>query len=120
MSTTSPADRMRSVLVMVATIATIAYNGLAAAGSVNGVTPAQISDKYPTVLTPAGYAFSIWTLIYIGLVAFSLYQLMPKNLARFRSVRSLYVMSCALNCAWIYFWHHDQIWVCLILILTLL
>ena len=120
MSTTVPADRMRSVLVMVATIAMIAYNGLAAAGYVNGVTPAAISDKYPTVLTPAGYAFSIWTLIYIGLIAFSVYQLLSVNLVRFRPVRSLYVVSCVLNCAWIYFWHHDQIAICLIIILALL
>ncbi len=114
------ADRMRSILVLVATIATIFYNGLAASGMVNGVSPSEISDRYQTVLTPAGYAFSIWTLIYIGIMAFSIFQLLPRNLARFRSVRSLYVVSCLLNCAWIYFWHHDQIAVCLVVILALL
>lgn len=117
---TLTADRIRSSLVAVATIATIAYNGLAAAGYVNDVTPAAISDKYSTVLTPAGYAFSIWTLIYVGQIAFTVYQLLPRNLARFRSVRLMYLVSCLLNCAWIYFWHHDQIAVCLALILALL
>ena len=111
---------MRSILVLVATLGMIVYNALAATGYVNGVTPAEISDKYPTVLTPAGYAFSIWTLIYIGLVAFSVYQLLPNSLVRFRPVRSLYVISCLLNCAWIYFWHNDQIAVCLAIILSLL
>ncbi len=110
---------MRSILVLVATIATIAYNGLAAMGRVGGVTPAEISDRYPTVLTPAGYAFSIWTLIYIGLITFGIYQLLPKNSERFRSVRSIYLVSCVLNCAWIYFWHHDQIAICLLVILAL-
>ena len=114
------ADRMRSVLVLVATIATIAYNGLAAAGQVNGVTPAVVSNRYQTVLTPAGYAFSIWSLIYIGLVAFSIFQLLPRNAERFRNVRTFYIISCVLNCAWIYFWHHDQIAVCLVLIAALL
>ncbi len=114
------ADRMRSILVLVATIATIVYNGLAATGYVNDVTPDAVSDRYPTILTPAGYAFSIWTLIYIGIIAFSIYQLLPRNLARFRPVRSLYVVSCVLNCAWIYFWHHDQIAICLLVILALL
>ncbi len=113
------ADRMRSVMVLVATIATIFYNGLAASGMVNGVSPSEISDRYQTVLTPAGYAFSIWTLIYIGMMAFSIYQLMPRNLARFQFVRSLYVVSCVLNCVWIYFWHHDQIAICLVVILAL-
>lgn len=111
---------MRSVLLLIATVGTIVFNGLAATGYVNGVTPEVISDKYPTVLTPAGYAFSIWSLIYLGLVSFSIYQLIPSNLVRFRSVRSLYVITCVLNCSWIYFWHNDQIGFCLGLIFALL
>ena len=113
-------DRMRSILILVATIGTIVFNGLAATGYVNGVTPEMISDRYPTVLTPAGYAFSIWSLIYAGLIAFSIFQLLPRNLVRFRSIRSLYVFSCVLNCSWIYFWHREQIGVCLGLIFALL
>jgi benzodiazapine receptor len=112
-------DRMRSVLVIVATIATIVFNALAATGYVNGITPAAISAKYPTVLTPAGYAFSIWTLIYLGLLAFSVYQALPANAARYRSIRSLYIVSCLLNCTWIYFWHREQIAICLAIILVL-
>ncbi len=111
---------MRAELVIVATIATIVFNGLAAAGLVNGVTPDVISDKYSTVLTPAGYAFSIWSLIYLGIAAFAVYQMLPSNLQRLRPVRSLYIFSCLLNCAWIYFWHRDQIGMCMILIFALL
>jgi len=112
-------DRMRSVLVIVATIATIVFNALAATGYVNGITPAAISAKYPTVLTPAGYAFSIWTLIYLGLLAFSVNQALPANAVRYRPIRSLYILSCLLNCTWIYFWHREQIAVCLVIILLL-
>jgi len=112
-------DRMRSVLVIVATIATIVFNALAATGYVNGITPAAISAKYPTVLTPAGYAFSIWTLIYVGLVAFSVNQALPANAVRYRPIRSLYILSCLLNCTWIYFWHREQIAICLAIILLL-
>ena len=54
---------MRAALVVVATIGTVIFNGFAATGLVNGVTPDVISDKYPTILTPASYAFSIWSLI---------------------------------------------------------
>ncbi|MEQ1605661.1 MAG: TspO/MBR family protein [Pyrinomonadaceae bacterium] len=111
---------MRTILLLVATIGTIIFNGLAAMGRVNGVTPEVIYGKYPTVLTPAGYAFTIWSLIYLGLLAFSIYQMLPRNLVRFRSVRSLYVISCVLNCSWIYFWHREQIGVCFGLIFALL
>ena len=113
-------DRMRAILVIVATIGTIFFNVLAATGRVNYVTPDVISDKYPTILTPAGYAFSIWSLIYLGMAAFSIYQIIGANLVRFRAIRSLYIFSCLLNCGWIYFWHRDQIGVCVVFIFTLL
>src|SRR5829696_4204210 len=116
----SPAgtDRMRSFLVLAATIGVIVFNWLAATGRLGSDT-AAISAKYPTLVTPAGYAFSIWGLIYVGLLAFSVYQLLPANLARFRGVRSFYIFSCALNCAWLYFWHRDQIVICFAIILSL-
>jgi hypothetical protein len=113
-------DRMRALLVPVATLGTIALNAFAAAGLVNAVKPDVISAKYPTVLTPAAYAFTIWWLIYVGLIAFSVYQALPANLLRFRSVRSLYIFSCLLNCGWIYFWHREQVGICLGLMLALL
>ena len=117
--TVNTQDRMRSVLVIVATLATIIFNGLAAIGYVNHITPAEISARYPTVLTPAGYAFTIWSLIYVGLLAFSVYQALPANLVRFRPIRSLYIVTCLLNCVWIYFWHREQIAVCFAVILSL-
>lgn len=113
-------DRLRAILVIAATLGIITFNWLAAAGRINGITTGEISDQYPTVITPADYAFSIWSLIYFGLIAFSIYQLLPANLARFRSIRSIYIMSCALNCAWIYFWHQNQIGICLLVITGLL
>ncbi|HSI88419.1 MAG TPA: TspO/MBR family protein [Pyrinomonadaceae bacterium] len=112
-------DRFRAILVLAATVGTIVFNALAAMGRIGGVTPAEISDKYPTMITPAGYAFSIWSLIYLGLIAFSIYQLLPANLAKYRNLRTLYIITAALNCGWIYFWHSEQIVVCLALIAAL-
>lgn len=109
-------DRIRSVLVMLATAATIVFNALAAMGHINGITPKEISDRYPTVLTPAGYAFTIWSLIYLGLSIFSILQILPKNNERFTGIRTLYIVTCVLNCGWIFFWHHDHPVICLFLI----
>lgn len=113
-------DRFRAFLVLAATLGTIIFNWLAAMGRVGGVTPAEVSARYPTPVTPSGYAFSIWGLIYVGLIAFSVYQLLPANLAKYRGVRSLYILSCAFNCAWIFFWHNDQILICFVIITALL
>jgi translocator protein len=115
----SRVDLFRAVLVAAATVGVIIFNFLAATGRLNGVDTGAISDKYPTPITPAGYAFSIWTLIYIGLIAFSIWQLIPSNRARFANIRSFYILSCALNCGWLYMWHSDQIAVCSLLLLIL-
>ncbi len=111
---------MQAILVVVATLGTIVFNTLAANGYVNDVSPKVISEKYPTLLTPAGYAFSIWSLIYLGLTAFSIYQLRRTISDGVRRIRSLYILSCVFNCAWIYFWHHEQIGASLAVILMLL
>ena len=113
-------ETLKRILVIAATAGVIAFNWLAASGYVNGTTPAMISDKYPTLVTPAEYAFTIWSLIYFGMTVFSIYQLLSKTGERFRDVRSLYILSCAVNCAWIYFWQQDQILICLFIILVLL
>ena len=102
---------LKQTLVAVATFGVIAINYFAAQGYINNVTPAVISDKYPTFITPAGYAFAIWSLIYLGLIAFSIYQLLPAQSEnpRFANIRTLYIANCAANCLWIYLWHYDQI-----------
>lgn len=112
-------DKLRAYLVPAATAGMIAFNWLAATGRLGGVYTGAISDKYSTLVTPAGWAFAIWSLIYLGVLAFSIYQLLPANLARFRPVRSPYIFSCALNCAWLYFWHAEQIVICFAIIVAL-
>jgi hypothetical protein len=119
MTESKASARLQAYLVVIATIATVGFNFLSGLGYGNGVTPEVISNKYPAPVTPAGYAFTIWSLIYLGLAAFSVYQSLRQNIAKFTNVRTLYILSCALNCAWIYFWHHDQIVVCFVIILAL-
>jgi hypothetical protein len=119
-SSSNGSDRLRSILVLLATAATIFFNFLAATGRLHGVMTDAVSDAYPTVLTPAGYAFSIWAAIYAGLAGFSICQLLPSKMATFRPIRTLYVASCVLNCVWLWFWHQYQIAACLAVIALLL
>src|SRR5688572_14466048 len=119
MMNSARSERLSAFMVLAATVAMLIFNVCAAMGYVGGVTPKTISDAYPTVLTPADYAFSIWSLIYLGLLAFSVFQLMAGNETRFRHVRSLYIASCVLNCAWIFAFHSDQIGASLVVILLL-
>lgn len=66
-------DIVRQIVNVVAVIATIVVNGLANALPFNGQTTGEISDRFQVYFVPAGYVFSIWGLIYIGLVAFAVY-----------------------------------------------
>ncbi len=112
-------DRILSILVLFLTVATIAVNGTSAAGYINGVSPADISDKLPTVVSPARYAFSIWSLIIVGMIAFSIYQALPTKLERLRSVRVPFILSCVFNCLWIVLWHNWFIGTCVLVIASL-
>ncbi len=55
-------------------IATIAVNGLANALPINGQTTGEVSDRFSVYFVPAGYVFSIWGLIYLGLIAYAIYR----------------------------------------------
>lgn len=102
-------DRLRAFLVIAATAGMIYFNWSAATGRLGGVDMRELSAMYPTILTPATYAFSIWSLIYIGMIAFSIYQFLPSNLVKYRDIRLTYIVSCLLNCTWIYVWVGNQI-----------
>ena len=118
-SGTNTSERVRSFLVLLATLGTIAINWLATTGAINASTPAGISANYPTLITPADLSFSIWSLIYLSLLVFSVYQLLPSQVERLRPIRSIYIASCVLNCLWIYFWQYDLIVGCFAVILFL-
>ena len=111
---------IKQILVIVATFGVIFVNYLAGVGYINQKTPAFISDKYPTLITPSGYAFAIWSLIYFGLAVFSFYQALPKNTARYAGIRTVYILNCAANCAWIYLWHYERILASLAVMFVLL
>ena len=113
-------DKLQPILVIVATVGMIIFNYFAATGFAGGVATNVPSDKYPTHITPSGYAFAIWSLIYLGCLAFSIYQALPSQLERFRPLRRIYIVSCVANCAWLYFWSQEMIVVCFGVILVLL
>ena len=53
----------------------IYWNYWSNSGGINGKTVGELSDEYANLFTPAGYAFAIWGIIFIGLIVFSVNQL---------------------------------------------
>ena len=70
---------MRQSLTIALVLATIAVNGLANALPINGQQTGEISDRFQTYFTPAGYVFSIWGVIYLGLLAYAVFQALPRQ-----------------------------------------
>ena len=97
-------------------------NYFAAAGLINDTDTGAVSDKFPTGITPAGYAFSIWGLIYLGLVAFSIYQALPgkRTDTQLKKIRPLFLINCAANASWLFAWHFELIPLTLLMMLILL
>ncbi len=115
-------DIVRQVVVILSILLTLVVNTLANALPLNGLNTGQISDRFQVYFVPAGYVFSIWGLIYIGLVAYGIYQALPAQRAnpRLRAAGWWIVLGGLANSAWIFLWHYEQFPVTLIAMVTLL
>lgn len=111
---------------IIAAVATIFMGYLSNSGIFNGNTMATVSAKYQNHFTPAGYAFSIWGLIYLGLLGFAIYysrSLFMKPKKEDRTVKEVgwwFVISCVANCLWVVAWPYDYLLISVILMALLL
>ena len=55
---------LEKTLVVLAFIASLAVNGFAASGALSGNSIGEISDQFPTYVTPDGLTFAVWGVIY--------------------------------------------------------
>ena len=99
---------LRQWLIVLAVVATVVVNVLANALPFNGLSTGDVSDRFDVYFTPAGYVFSIWGLIYIGLVAYAVYQLQPRHSAspELRGIALPFGVASAGNIAWLFLWHY--------------
>ena len=110
----------------IALVSTIIINYLSNTGLINGATIGGVSNKLITNFTPAGYAFSIWGLIYLLLIGFIFYQgrsLFTSNRTTDDVVQSIgwwFVISCIANSAWVFLWLYGYTGISCIAILLLL
>lgn len=115
-------DTLRQVLVLVAALTTIVFNIAANILPLNDLNTGEISDRFEIFFVPAGYVFSIWGLIYLGLFAYAIYQVLPdqRDNPRLRSIGYIFILSCAANIAWLFLWHYEVFEFTLIAMLVLL
>ncbi|WP_138495184.1 tryptophan-rich sensory protein [Paenibacillus pinistramenti] len=89
----------------------IAVNAAAVIIPLGGHTTGELSDKYHTPVTPAGYAFMIWSLIYLLLAGFCIYQFrrFTEHRDSVRSIGFWFVLSCVFNAGWILLWQNQLV-----------
>ena len=115
-------DLTRQIVNVLAVIVMITINILANALPINGLNTGDISDMFQVFFVPAGYVFSIWGLIYIGLLAFAVYQALPaqRENPRLRKIGYWFALSCLANSVWIFMWHYNLFPLSLLVMLVLL
>ena len=113
---------LRRTLVILTTLATLVVNILANALPLNGLSTAEISDRFQVYFVPAGYVFSIWGLIYLGLIAYTIFQALPSQADNPRMIKTGYlvVLSNIANSAWLFLWHYEQFPLTIVAMLALL
>jgi hypothetical protein len=78
METSASPSRVWRFVLPVAVAACLYVNYIYNAHPPEGaLSNGDMSARHPTPITPAGYAFSIWGVIFSGLVAYTIWQLRP-------------------------------------------
>ena len=92
-------------------VVTLIVNSAAGIGLLNGISTGAVSDKYATLITPAGYVFSIWSVIYILLFVFVVYQALPSQNGKMfhQKISVLFLLSSIFNILWIFLWQYEFI-----------
>ena len=103
--------RPETLALMVSYIVLVAANALGEVFRFGGVTSADVSNEVFAWFAPAGYVFTIWSVIYVGLAVWMVRLVGDKTRRAdlfglpIGPDAMLFVVSCVLNVAWLTFWH---------------
>ena len=116
-------NRLLAIASLVVLSATLYINFLAGTGGINNIGTGEVSGMYPTLFTPAGFTFAIWSVIYLLNTAFvvtNLYLAFRKPGCFQAPLIKLFIGICLVNIAWIFAWHYDNILVSVFIMLAIL
>lgn len=112
-------------IVALATAVTLLVNYLANVLPINGQTTGEVTQRFEVYFMPAGYVFSIWSVIYLGLLGYSVYlgfiiARRRTDSGAARAIAPWYPLTAAANCSWLLAWHHNLFGLSMALMLVLL
>jgi benzodiazapine receptor len=119
---------MKIIINWLLFIVVIATNALANILPINGYNTGQISGFYPNYFVPAGFTFSIWGVIYLFFLNYSIsYTYFSIKKTQFPEIKKYldaitpyYWFTCLLNAGWILAWHYLQVVASVVIMLAFL
>ncbi|WP_280770242.1 TspO/MBR family protein [Salipaludibacillus daqingensis] len=91
-------------------VAVIVINALANILPFNNLTTGDISDQLNVLFTPAGYVFSIWSVIYLFLVFWVVrpfFTKHKKDQQAYLNVGYAFLVNAILNIGWLLLFHYE-------------
>ncbi len=115
-------DTLRQIANLITVLIALTVNILASALPLNGQNTGEISDRFQVYFVPAGYVFAIWFLIFVGWLAFAIYQFLPaqKESPRLRRLGYVFAISNIANASWLFAWHYNFFGLSVLIMLSLL
>ncbi len=111
----------RQILVVAAALINVGLNALAGTGVLFGTPTGAVSDVHPTGVTPAGWAFSIWTLLFVGVLVFAAWQAFPaRRDPRYDAPAVPFIAANVLNGLWQIPWLTGHVVVAAVVIVGIL
>lgn len=113
-------NRILVLLNVLALIGVLTVNALANILPINGMNTGELSALYPSLFTPAGFTFSIWSVIYLLLICFIIIQYRILTKSFFTELSLWFLVSCVANASWILAWHYRFLFASVLIMLLLL
>lgn len=105
-------------------LATLGINYLYGSGAFHSKSVGEVSAQYPTLITPASYAFSIWGLIYLLLIGFVGYQWYAyfngRNEDSLNRAGIWFSLANILNALWVIAWVNEALGLSVLIMFLLL
>lgn len=116
-------SKIAAIINLILCTAMISLNAVAGSKGLFGNTVGDISNQLGNFFTPAGYAFSIWSIIFLSQLILAVYllnEVFRKNSSRHDKTLKYYVKIHLANMLWIICWHSFEIAISVVVMLLLL
>ena len=123
-ASTTKSSLGKAIATLCAILSTLTINVLSNFFPPKGANIGKISNTVfqGVQITPANYAFAIWGLIYIGLIAYGIYQLrsLQRRDPTLQRVSLLVIVACVAQIVWVYLFTMMLFWFSVVAMLVIL